>query len=67
MRRKRYLVSRSCLAAQTAPIAIKSGGHDSNVGSSVDWEQGGVLVSSSKLASTSASLDQVTADVGSGT
>ena len=48
----------------TVPFAVKSGGHNSNVGfSSVDW---GVLVSFSQLNSTTLSSDQTTAEVGPG-
>jgi hypothetical protein len=48
----------------TVPFALKSGGHNTNVGfSSVNW---GVLISFSKLASTGLSSDQTTADVGPG-
>ena len=48
----------------TVPFAVKSGGHNTNVGfSSVDW---GVLISFSKLASTTSSSDKSTADVSPG-
>lgn len=48
----------------TVPFAVKSGGHNTNVGfSSVNW---GVLISFSKLASTTLSSDQSIADVGPG-
>jgi FAD/FMN-containing dehydrogenase len=48
----------------TVPFAVKSGGHNSNVGfSSVNW---GVLISFSHLNSTTLSSDQATADVGPG-
>jgi len=48
----------------SVPFAVKSGGHNTNVGfSSVNW---GVLISFSKLASTNVSADQTTADVGPG-
>ena len=48
----------------TVPFAVKSGGHNPNVGfSSVNW---GVLISFSKLASTNISSDHTTADIGPG-
>lgn len=45
-------------------FAVKSGGHNPNVGySSVE---GGVLISMSKISSTDLSADQTTADIGTG-
>jgi FAD/FMN-containing dehydrogenase len=52
------------LGYPSVTFAVKSGGHNTNVGfSSVNW---GVLISFSKLASTIVSADQSTADVGPG-
>ncbi|TVY29461.1 putative FAD-linked oxidoreductase [Lachnellula hyalina] len=58
-----YVVS-VLLSFPTVPFAVKSGGHNTNVGfSSVDF---GVLISFSQLNSTILSSDQATAEVGSG-
>ena len=58
-----YVVT-SLLQYTSVPFAVKSGGHNSNVGfSSVNW---GVLIYFSKLASTTLSSDQSSAVVGSG-
>lgn len=52
------------LGFPTVQFAIKSGGHNTNVGfSSVNW---GVLISFSHLSSTTISSDHQTADVGPG-
>lgn len=58
-----YVVT-SLLEYPSVPFAVKSGGHNSNVGfSSVEW---GVLIYFSKLASTTVSSDQSAAVVGTG-
>ncbi|TVY21400.1 putative FAD-linked oxidoreductase [Lachnellula arida] len=58
-----YVVS-VLLGFPTVPFAVKSGGHNTNVGfSSVDF---GVLISFSQLNSTILSADQATTEVGSG-
>jgi FAD/FMN-containing dehydrogenase len=58
-----YVIS-SLLQYPSVPFAVKSGGHNANVGfSSVDW---GVLIYFSKLASITLSFDQTSAVVGSG-
>ncbi|KAL3418333.1 FAD binding domain-containing protein [Phlyctema vagabunda] len=55
------IVIAKLLLAPSVPFAVKSGGHNSNVGfASV---AGGVLISLSDLASTTLSADQKTADV----
>lgn len=52
------------LEQPTVPFAVKSGGHNPNVGfSSV---KGGVLISMSNIAATSLSADQTTASIGTG-
>jgi len=57
-------VVKTLLKYPNVPFASKSGGHNTNVGfSSVAW---GVLISFSKLASTTVSLDQKSAIVGTG-
>jgi len=57
-------VVKTLLKYPDVPFAAKSGGHNTNVGfSSVNW---GVLISFSKLASTTVSLDQKSAVVGTG-
>lgn len=58
------LIVKALLNQPSVNFAVKSGGHNPNVGfSSVD---GGVLISMSKIASTVLSEDQKTAEVGTG-
>lgn len=52
------------LAQPSVPFAVKSGGHNPNVGFSSVSD--GVLISMSNIAATTVSADQTTADVGPG-